>query len=161
MDTATEMNCIAGVDIRCARMARMAGLGGTSLAVGSSGTRLMTGAVLAKFILADREICRAGFALEKYWPFLASVESPASAKSSMRTAALAIHSLAIWVSGNRRADCGSWFIGGCSRELALRKKATISVVGLSQNYTFYYIVGGILKARRMPAPINSLVTRRR
>lgn len=77
-------------------------------------------------------------------------------------AALAIHSLAIWGSGDRRADCGSWFIGGCSRELALRKKATISVVGLSQSYVFYHIVGAILKARtRMPAPINSLVARRR
>jgi len=94
MDTAKQTRCIAGVDIRSERTARMAGSDGINLATGSSGARLMTGGALVRFILADSETCRAGLVLEKYCPFFASVESPASARSSMRTAALARHNLA-------------------------------------------------------------------
>lgn len=104
MDTAKQTRCIAGVDIRSERTARMAGSEGINLVTDSSGARLMTGEAFVRFIFAESEICRAELVFEKYCPFLASVENPASARSSTRTAALARHSFAGLCFADRLAD---------------------------------------------------------
>jgi hypothetical protein len=73
----------------------MAGGDGRNLIAGSRGARPLTGAALARFILAESDMWRAGLVFEKYRPFLASVEKPARARRRMRTAVLVKHNFTV------------------------------------------------------------------
>jgi len=56
---------------------------------GCSGSAWKTTGACPTSIFVEMETCRAGLALDKYWPFFASVESPATQTSNITTAALA------------------------------------------------------------------------
>src|SRR5271167_3492590 len=127
MDTARQTRSVAGVDMRsAARLARTTGCDGTNLTTGWSGARLIMGTALARFILAEREICRAEVALEKYCPFLASVERPASARSSKRMAPLPRYSFIEWGSSGRLLAWGSRFICDDGEKSTWGKSESIS-----------------------------------
>jgi hypothetical protein len=86
METVTLILRIGAVSNCSKRVTRNAGGGGATLSTGCSLS--FTTAAGATFIFVEREACRAAFDLGKYWPFLATVERPATERKSSKTRAV-------------------------------------------------------------------------
>jgi hypothetical protein len=86
METVTLILCTGTVSNCSKRVTRTAGGGGVTLSTGRSLS--FTTAAGATLIFVEREMCRAAFDRGKYWPFLATVERPATERKSSKTRAV-------------------------------------------------------------------------
>ena len=84
-ETLTPIRCTGTGSDLSIRVMRADGSGGAILATNCDRAPSKTIGACVKFILVDIETNRAGLVLGKYWPFFASVESPATEISRSTT----------------------------------------------------------------------------
>lgn len=116
METVIPICRIGTISKSQTRPFAIGGCGGITRVVDCSSSAWKTTGAWPTSIFVEMETCCAGLDLEKYCPFFASVESPATQTSSITTAALAQMSLESFPLAGRLLSCA--FLFTWSREWA-------------------------------------------